>query len=110
MLDEDERAAIAASVKDTYDRNMLIAMAPLFRAERIEWQILHRKIVFKQCTLRKPVHNWPAGEQLERIVISLDDKAWHARLYKSKEDSKNPVKLHLHATFGHEVINACEKA
>jgi len=83
MLDEEERAAIVASTKDVYDRNMLLMMAPLFRSEKIKWHLIGKKIEFRRCTLRRPVHVWGEGELLDRVILSLDD-AGSVCLFRAK--------------------------
>lgn len=72
---------------------MLLMVAPLFSSERIKWHIIGKKIVFLNCVLRVPLHDvFAAGDRIARIVLSLDDAGWHARLYRSdrREDREVP--------------------
>lgn len=100
MLTEDERAAVKASTSDEFNQNLLLVMAPLFRCERIKWQLLSRRVIFRTCTLRQPAHTWKVGEVIDRVVLVFEDKGWHARLYKTSSKTETPVHLWLHATFG----------
>ena len=69
----------------------------VFSSEKIDWSdfFFKNKIIFKLCTLNSDIEGteFKTGDKFARIEFKLETDNWHFRLYKTRDDRSNPVKM-----------------
>jgi hypothetical protein len=104
-VSNERRSEIVSATKNEWDRQMLLMVEPLFTPSKIKWQFLKKRVVFSGCCANQAIVGIIAvNEIIERIELIFDEsRNWHAKIFKSKQDKANPIRMFFHASWGVEL-------
>lgn len=87
------------SSSNVWNTNLLRMWTRQFSVEKVEWRLINKRVEFRQCTLKQdiPETEFVAGDVIYKISLVFHDDGWHARIYKTAEDSR--MHRAVHVTF-----------